>query len=363
MEDTGFNYEIEDISRLSTITAPFVKTQKSYDLNTVKGRHEYFRAKAGKLIDKIAEFLENHTFIAYWLAPKNAGKSTYIGLLRELFGQSVFNYISVGDIVREFQQNYKTKKQEYDSYFSRYYRGYLKLDEAIEALLYPDISSLKPTELILTLVKKKIDGLPRKTLFIDGFPRTEDQVSYSLYFRELINYRDDPDVFVLIYLPLSVIDERIKYRRVCPKCGKSFSTVLLPSEHVEYDENTKEFIFKCDNPACNKEPLIRKQGDDKGIETILPRIKKDLYLMQLAENLYGVPKIRMYNAVEVKDAKKVVQDYEITLRYTFEYKDGKIKKQTKPWTVEDNGKEYYSLLAAPVLLQFIKQLAEIFEIN
>ncbi len=363
MDDIGFKYHIENLSLVSTIAPPFKRTSETYDLNTVKGRREYFKVKAGKLIDKISQFLENHTFIAYWLAPKNAGKSTYIGLLRELLGQHTFNYIAVGDIVREFQKEYKQKAQEYDSYFLKHYRGYLKLNEAVEALLHPDVSKLKPTELILTLVKKKIDTLPRKTLFIDGFPRTEDQVSYSLYFRELINYRNDPDVFVMIYLPLSVIDERIKYRRVCPKCGKSFSTVLLPSEHVKYDAAGDEFVFMCDNPACNKEVLIKKQGDDKGIEPLMPRIKKDLYLMQLAEKLYGVPKIKMYNAIEVKDADNLVQDYEITERYSFEYKNGKIIKRTSPWVVKDNGKNYYSLLAAPVLLQFLRQLSEIFEIT
>jgi len=41
--------------------------------------------------------------------------------------------------------------------------------------------TLLPTELILALVKREIAKRPRKTLFIDGFPRDMDQVSYSLF--------------------------------------------------------------------------------------------------------------------------------------------------------------------------------------
>ena len=84
--------------------------------------------------------------------------------------------------------------------------------------------------------------------------------------------------------------------------------------------------------------------------------------MQLAENLYGVPKIRMYNAVNVDDASQVVQNYEITQRYIFEYKNGEVVRRAEPWLVREGGKEYYSLLAAPVILQFLRQLVEVFDI-
>ncbi len=362
MDKDFFSYSY-DPQIVSTITPPFRKTKQKYDLNTLKGRHDYFQDKAGKLVEALQEFFENHTFIAYWLAPKNAGKSTFIGLLKEIFGKHTFNHISVGDILRDFQKNYTAKKQEYDNYFKQNYRGYIKLEDAIEAVLRPDISTLKPTELVLTLIKKEIDSLPKRILFLDGFPRTEDQISYSLYFRELINYRDDPDIFIMIHLPLAVIDERIKYRRICPNCKRSYNLKLLPTEKIEYDKEKDEFYLVCDDSECNNARLVSKQGDDKGIENIIPRIKKDLKLMEMAENLYGVPKVHMYNALEKQDAFNYVQDYEVTAEYSYTYENGKVVKHTSPWHVVDNGKEYYSLLSSPVLLQLLKQLADIFNIT
>ena len=80
---------------------------------------------------------------------------------------------------------------------------------------------LLPTELILVLAKREIAKLGKKTIFMDGFPRDLDQISYALFFRDLINYREDPDVFILIDVPTSVIDERVKTRVICPLCNTS----------------------------------------------------------------------------------------------------------------------------------------------
>ncbi len=338
-------------------------TGREFNLSKRSERYEYFRFKAGKLIEKLKQFLESHTFIAYLLAPKLAGKGTYLSLLKEVLGQEAFHHISVGDLVREFQKSYVKNQKEYDTYFNKHYRGYIPLKEAIEALLYPDVTSLKPTELILTLIKKKIDSLPRRTIFIDGFPRTEDQISYSLYFRDLINYRDDPDLFVLIHVPLAVIDARIKGRRICPKCGASRHISLLPTEYVAYDKKHKEFYLMCDNPECNRERMVPKQGDNLGIKPLLPRIKRDLKLQKLALKLHGVPHINLYNAVKVSEALKLVEEYEITPEYRYELTaSGDIKISTAPWIIEESGEKFYSLLAPPVLLQLLVQLGEIFEL-
>src|SRR3989344_4540913 len=62
-------------------------------------------------------------------------------------------------------------------------------------------NTLLPTEFILALVERKIDQIGRKAIFIDGFPRDLDQISYSLYFRSLIGYREDPAFFTFISLP------------------------------------------------------------------------------------------------------------------------------------------------------------------
>ena len=48
-----------------------------------------------------------------------------------------------------------------------------------------------------------------------------DQVSYSLFFRDLMGFRDDQDVMVFIDVPTNVIAERIKWPRICPICKTS----------------------------------------------------------------------------------------------------------------------------------------------
>ena len=71
----------------------------------------------------------------------------------------------------------------------------------ITALEKRNTRTLLPSELILAIAKKEISKRGTKALFVDGLPRDLDQVSYSLFFRDLIDYRQDPDVFVLIDVP------------------------------------------------------------------------------------------------------------------------------------------------------------------
>jgi hypothetical protein len=78
-----------------------------------------------------------------------------------------------------------------------------------------------------------------------------------------------------------------------------------------------------------------------------------------------VPKILLRNAVPVSVAKDYVDDYEITPEYYYEYdNDTKtVKTLQKPFIVKDDeGVEVYSLLAPPVALALIKQLAEVFKL-
>ena len=112
----------------------------------------------------------------------------------------------------------------------------MPLEDIMKSLDNRSTKTLLPSELILALAKREISKLGRKAIFIDGFPRDLDQVSYSLFFRDLINYRDDPDVFILIDVPTTVIDERIKFRVICPICHTSRNLKLLATKNVEYDE-------------------------------------------------------------------------------------------------------------------------------
>jgi len=215
------------------------------------------------------------------------------------------------------------------------------------------------------LVKKEIAKRKKKSIFIDGFPRDLDQISYSLFFRDLIGYRDDPDIFILIDVPEAVIDERIKWRRICPLCQTSRNLKLLPTSKVKYDENKKEFYLICDNPNCRGAVMLRKEGDSLGIKPIKERLKKDQKLIEQAFSLYGIPKVFLRNSIPLKSTKKYVDDYEVTPEYVFKWdeKSKKVKIGEKPWVILDGkGVKSVSLLAPPVVVSLIKQMVKVLQL-
>lgn len=350
---------------------PLVKTKtkglsQKFDLSDASQRKKYFNLKAGPEISLLRKYLKNNTFIAYFLGKKNSGKGTYAKLMMEIFGQNKIGHISVGDLVRAAHQDIrdKNRKKKLIDYLTNNYRGYISVKQAVDTLLSRDTKSLSllPTEFILALIKKEIDKTERKSLFIDGFPRNLDQVSYSLFFRDLINYRTDPDVFVIIDIPETVIDERMKYRVVCPKCHTPRNLKLLPTKEIAYDQTKKRFYLVCDNPDCQKAKMIGKEGDDLGIESIRGRLETDDQLIEKVFSLHGISKVLLKNTLPVDSAEKYVDDYEITPQYSYQFdaKTKQIKILEKPWIVRDDQKtKVYSLLSPPVAVALMKQLVKV----
>ncbi|MFA4931222.1 MAG: nucleoside monophosphate kinase [Patescibacteria group bacterium] len=333
-----------------------------FDLTSPAGRKKYFEAKVGAEIEKLKVYLEGNTFIAYFMGKKSSGKGTYSKMFAEIVGPDKIEHLSIGDIVRGLDGKLKdpVQKKELVKFLENNYRGFLPLDEIIQSLESRSTKKLLPTELILTLVKEEIAGRGKKTLFIDGFPRDMDQISYSLFFRDLINYRGDTDMFVLIDVPKTVIDERIKWRRVCPKCQTSRNLKLLVTSKVEYDNG--EYFLVCDNPECEGARMVLKEGDELGIEPIRERLVKDEQLVKEAMGLYGVPKILLRNAIPTSVASQYVDDYELTPEYVFDYDkaSAEVKVNEKHWEVKDDeGVDSYSLLPAPVVVALIKQLVAV----
>ena len=232
---------------------PIVKTKvpgltQKFDLSDLKERHAYFIAKAGPEIEKIKKYLEDNTFIAYLLGKKNSGKGTYTKLMAEIFGTEKIGHISVGDLVRKIYKeiNEPEKREEIIDYLKQHYRGYISVEDAIDALIGKNQKVLLPTEFILALLKREIDKFDRKVIFIDGFPRDLDQVQYSLYFKDLANYRLDPDIFIAIDIPETVIDERMRNRVVCPTCQAPRNLTTLRTKEIGYDKDIygKELVDK-----------------------------------------------------------------------------------------------------------------------
>ncbi len=347
---------------------PYFKTKtervtKRFNLADPAERKEYFQAKAGKEIEKIKKYLDTNTFVVYLLGKKNSGKGTYSKLMKEIFGEDKFKHISVGDIVRDIHSAMvdEAKKKQLVEFLEKNYRGYISIGDAINALLGRDTKTLLPTEFILALLKLEVSQTAKKSLFIDGFPRELDQVSYALFFSNLMDYRSDLDIFVAISIPEAVIDERMKYRVVCPICHTPRNLKLFTTKEVGYDKETNEFYLKCDNPECGGVRMVGKEGDNLGIETIRERLELDEKLIEKVFTLHGVPKILLRNSLPVKIAKQYVDDYEITPEYVYSLEENnQVKVGEKSWIIkDDDGQEAYSLQAPPVALSLIKQLAAI----
>lgn len=354
------------------IEFPIFKTKtagqsRRFNLEDPAQRQKYFNFKTGKEIKKIRYFLKNNTFMAILLGKKNSGKGTYSKLFAEAVGPEYIAHLSVGDIVRSVNKDIETKagKKNLIEFLKKRYRGFISLDKILDVISGRDTKSLLPTEVILALVEREIDKIGRKAIFVDGFPRNLDQISYSLYFRAIMGYRDDPDFFVFIDLPESVMDERIKYRVVCPKCHTPRNLRVLRTKDVGFDKKTKTFFLICDSKNCSGQRMVAKEGDGLGIEAIRGRIEVDEKVMKTILNLYGAPKIFLRNSVPVKLAKKYVDDYEITPAYEYKYNQSKdmVRVTEKKWVVkDDNGVPSYSLLPATVVIGLIKQAAKILDL-
>lgn len=349
---------------------PILKTKikgvsRVFNLWDPKESREYFNFKAEPEIKKLRDYLKKNTFIAHLFGKKCSGKGTYSKLFIEIIDPKRVAHVSIGDIVRQTHEEISTtkdKKRELIDWLSKNYRGYISIDEAIQALLSRSTETLLPTELTLALIKRKISKMKRKALFIDGFPRKLDQISYSLFFRDLIDYRDDPDIFILIDVPEVVIDERIKHRVVCPFCHAPRNLKLHLAKEVGFDKKQGKFYFICDNPDCKGERMVSKEGDKLGIEPIRDRLEMDKKLIEQAFSLYGIPKIFLRSLVPVEQAKDFIDDYEITPEYSYQWdeENKKVKVIEKPWIVPDvNGTPSYCLLPQPMVISMIKQLVDV----
>lgn len=354
---------------MEKITFPIFKTKTGsnlrFDLNNPKEREKYFQLKAGPEIKKLRNYLKKgKTFIVYLLGKKNSGKGTYSKMFSEIVDPERIEHFSIGDMIRGIDEGLKNenKKKELVEFLERNYRGWRSIKELISVLKRRSTKTLLPTELILALIKREIGERKKKTIFIDGFPRDLDQINFTLFFRDLIGYRDDPDVFALINVPEKVIDERIKHRRVCPFCQTSRNLKLLPTSKIGYDLKKKNFYLLCDNPQCKGGKLVKKEGDERGIKPIKERLKKDEKLIEQASSLYGIPKVFLRNSVPKDKAGEYLDDYEITPEYYYEFNasEKKVIVREKPWMVlDDEGKPSYSLLPPPVVVSLIKQVTKV----
>ena len=157
---------------------PLTKTKirglnQKLDLNDPEARRKYFELKAGKEIAKLRDyFKKGGTFIAYLLGKKNSGKGTYAKMFAEIVDPKAVEHFSIGDMIRR-------KKKELVEFLEKNYRGWTSAKDIVANLEKRSTKNLLPTELILLLVKREIAKRPKKSIFIDGFPRDLDQMNFT----------------------------------------------------------------------------------------------------------------------------------------------------------------------------------------
>lgn len=361
---------------------------KKYNLIDPAERLQYFHDKSGKKIEELKLYLDNNSFIGYLLAKKQAGKGVYSKMVEEILGPERFAHISVGDLVREAHKQVETEEglAQLKKEVIKDYRGFISLEEAIVALKNRTQDKVSiPTEFLLALLKRKMRTVGRKALLIDGLPRTADQISYSLFFRDLINFRDDPDFFVFIEVPREVIEVRMKGRVVCPICQTSRNIYINPTTFVKYDKEIQEYYFLCNNKNCEgygKERYVVKEGDAAGIKSIEKRMEQDQELINLAMQLQGIPKVLIRSSYPLKTAENYLEDYEIQPIYSYEGGKGEdgaggnvdgaigssdaacagdeVKLSQKPWVFkDDNGEDCCTMYAAVYALNLINQIYDV----
>ena len=216
---------------------------------------------------------------------------------------------------------------------------------------------------MLTLLKREIDRVGKKALFVDGMPRSLDQISYSLYFRDLINYRNDPDFFIFIDVAEEIIDMRIRGRVVCPVCKTSKNMLTNPGKFVRHDTETGEYYLVCDNAVCpgyEKARYYSKEGDVAGKDTIAERLKSDGELMEMSMGLQGMPKVLIRSSYPVDEASEYIEDYEIQPVFKYKGTGDNIEVMTEPWIFKDDeGVDSYSIYAATYVVSMFSQIHKI----
>ena len=133
------------------------------------------------------------------LGAPGAGKGTQAAKLVEKYG---YAHISTGDMLRAAVKN--------------------QTPLGLEAKKYMDAGDLVPDEVVIGLVKERLQDEDTKAGFIlDGFPRTSTQA--VALDSELASLDRPLDAALLVDVDKEVIIKRLTSRRMCRDCGYSGS--------------------------------------------------------------------------------------------------------------------------------------------
>ncbi|HOZ47687.1 MAG TPA: adenylate kinase [Candidatus Hydrogenedentes bacterium] len=171
------------------------------------------------------------------LGAPGAGKGTQAKRIAQVYG---LPHISTGDIFRENLRN--------------------GTDLGRQVQQYMDAGRLVPDDLTCAIVADRLakDDC-RAGYILDGFPRSLPQA--EALEKVLADHGTKLDVAVNIDVQDAEIVDRLTARRSCSKCGRIYN--------LKFDAPKEAGV--CDEPACEKAPLIHRRDDQE--ETIRERLR------------------------------------------------------------------------------------------
>ena len=160
------------------------------------------------------------------LGPPGCGKGTQAEKMGDDLG---YVKLSTGDMLREAVRN--------------------QTELGLKAKTYMDSGALVPNDLIIGLMKEKIEGLDK--IILDGFPRTVEQA-------DALAEQVDIDIAINIDVPDEELITRLTQRRSCPECNAVY--------HLANKPPAKDGI-------CDKCGAQLYQRDDDKEETVKNRLE------------------------------------------------------------------------------------------
>ena len=161
--------------------------------------------------------------IIIFLGPPGAGKGTQAQFLNKDYG---FIQISTGDILREAVK----KGTELGKLAKKY------MDEG----------KLVPDDVIVGIIKEKLEELGDANIILDGFPRTIPQA--QALDKMLQDKGKEVDAVILFDISDDEVIKRLSGRRVDPKTGKVYHVAFNPPpeglEVIQRDDDKEEVIRK-----------------------------------------------------------------------------------------------------------------------
>lgn len=320
----------------------------SHSLSETEKTINYIKKNAKEPIEVFNKFLKEQKLLIFFMAKKMAGKSTYIRYINEVL-PGKFVEVSVGDIVRRYQELIEQEKTPDIELRSAINNGqltnYKTPEEVIGIIKSSSVQKLLPDDLAAFLLQEALEeGLSKNSVrgaLIDGFPRTKKQVEQLSQIKRPYYRKGFKVIFFEFSVPESVLKQRILDRRICPKCGLNKNLLTNVTKEVIFDKKKKEFVLLCENPDCQKMPLIQKKGDNS-LQEALERNKKHVELIDYLKKKYPENFLKVMLYVLLSEAK--VYDLEgFSDATTFVYKEGRVLRHAEKLVVKENGRAYYSM--------------------